>query len=165
MNLSAALLPEFDMEMGNLRKTLERVPDEKLDFKPHPRSNTMGWMMNHLANLPGWATITLKQDGLDFGPDMREPMVATTAEVLAVFDKNLAAARAALAEASDEDLMKNWTLSNQGKEIFSMPRIACLRGMIMNHMIHHRAQLTVYLRLNDLPVPALYGPSADEGTF
>ena len=89
-------------------------------------------------------------------------MVGTTAEVLAVFDEKLASARAALVGSSDADLMKNWTLKNQGKEIFSLPRIACLRSFVMNHMIHHRAQLTVYMRLNDIPVPALYGPSADE---
>ncbi|HYP06683.1 MAG TPA: DinB family protein, partial [Bryobacteraceae bacterium] len=133
--------------------------------KPHPRSNTMGWLANHLSNIPGWAVVTLKEDGLDFTPDMREVELGSTAEIVARFDENYAAARAALAEATDSDMMKNWTLSSQGKQIFSMPRVACLRGMIMNHMIHHRAQLTVYLRMNDLPVPGLYGPSADEGSF
>ena len=162
MSISQSLLPEFDMEMGNLRKTLERIPDDKFGYKPHPRSNTMGWMANHLANLANWATITLTQDGLNFTPDMKVTEVGTTAEVLAVFDKNLAEARAALAAISDADMMKNWTLSAQGNVIFSMPRIACMRGFVMNHMIHHRAQLTVYMRLNDIPVPALYGPSADE---
>jgi uncharacterized damage-inducible protein DinB len=162
MSLSAALLPEFDQEMGNLRRTLERVPDDKFNFKPHPKSNTMSWMVNHLANLTGWTVVTMKQDSLDLTPDFKMPEATTTAEILATFDKNLKEARAAIAETSDEDMMKNWTLSSEGKEIFTLPRIACLRGMIMNHMIHHRAQLTVYLRMNDLPVPALYGPSADE---
>ena len=165
MSLSAALLPEFDQEMGNLRRTLERVPDDMFNFKPHPRSNTMGWMVNHLANLTGWTVVTLKQEGLDLSPDFKLPEAKTTAEILATLDKNVSEARAAIAETSDADMMKSWTLSSQGKVIFTMPRIACLRGMVMNHMIHHRAQLTVYLRLNDLPVPALYGPSADEGQF
>jgi uncharacterized damage-inducible protein DinB len=165
MSLSAALLPEFDSEMGNLRRTLERVPDDKFNYKPHPKSATMGWLANHLANMPGWTVVTIKEDGLNFTADMREPEGKTTAEILAIFDKNVADARAAIAGAPDADLMKNWTLSSQGKEIFTMPRIACLRGMIMNHVIHHRGQLTVYLRLNDIPVPALYGPSADEGSF
>lgn len=165
MSLSAALLPEFDYEMANLRKTLERIPDDKFEYKPHPKSNTAKWMMNHLANLPGWAVITLKQDGLDFTPDFKEEQGSTTAEVLALFDKNVAEARAAIESTSDEEFYKNWRLSAQGQEIFTMPRIQCMRSFVMNHMIHHRAQLTMYLRLNDLPVPGLYGPSADEGNF
>ena len=162
MSLSAALLPEFDQEMANLRRTLERVPDDKFGYKPHPKSNTMGWLANHLANLAGWPVVTMKQDGLDFTPDFKLPEGKTTQEVLEIFDKNVVEARAAIAAGSDEDMMKNWTLSSQGKVFFTMPRIACLRTMAMNHIIHHRAQLTVYLRMNDLPVPALYGPSADE---
>jgi len=165
MTISSTLLPEFDQEMANLRKTLERVPEEKLDWKPHPRSNTMGWLATHLANLPSWTVFTMGQDKLEIGPDYREPEAKTTAELVALFDKNLANARQALASASDEQFLANWELWSRGKQIFSMPRIAVIRGMILNHMIHHRAQLTVYFRLNDVPVPALYGPSADEGSF
>ena len=165
MSLNAALLPEFDQEMANLRKTLERVPDDKFDWKPHPKSNTMSWLANHLANLPSWAVFTMRETTLELGSDYKEPVAKTAAELVELFDKNLAEGRAALAAASDEDYMQDWELRVHGKQIFSMPRIAVVRGMILNHMIHHRAQLTVYFRLNDVPVPALYGPSADEGSF
>ncbi len=165
MSISASILPEFDQEMANLRRTLERVPDDKFAFKPHPKSSSMGWLANHLSNLPHWALITIQQDGFEASPEKRMQEAKSTAEVLAVFDKNIKEAREAIAGASDEHLMKNWTLSAQGKQILSMPRVACLRSFVMNHMIHHRAQLAVYLRLNDLAVPALYGPSADEGSF
>ena len=101
MSLSAALLPEFDQEMANLRRTLERVPDEKFGYKPHPKSNTMGWLANHLANLAGWSVVTMKQDGLDFTPDFKMPEGKTTQEVLAIFDKNVVEARAAIAAGSD----------------------------------------------------------------
>jgi uncharacterized damage-inducible protein DinB len=169
MSISASLLPEFDQEMANLRKTLERIPDTKFDYKPHPRSNTMSWMANHLANLPSWTVFTMAQDSFDVMPSgdqpYREPAGKNTAEVLAILDKNLGLARKALEDASDEQFMQTWQLLKGGQPIFSMPRLAVVRSMILNHMIHHRAQLTVYLRLNDIPVPALYGPSADEGSF
>ena len=169
MSISASLLPEFDQEMANLRKTLERVPDGKFDWKPHPKSNNMGWLANHLANLPSWMAFTLSQDSLDVmpatGDAYKEPKADNTAGIVAQLDKNVAAARQALQSATDEQLMKPWSLLKGGQPIFTMPRVAVLRGMVMNHMIHHRAQMTVYLRMNDVPVPALYGPSADEGSF
>lgn len=168
MSISASMLPEFDQEMANLRKTLERVPDDKFDWKPHPKSNTMGWLANHLANLPAWPAFTMNQDVLDLNPggkNYEEPAKPNIAEVLAMFDENLAQGRKALADAPDEKFFQTWKLIAGGKEVLSLPRIAVVRGMILNHMIHHRAQLTVYLRLNDLPVPALYGPSADEPVF
>ena len=165
MSISATILPEFDQEIANLRKALARVPDDKFDWKPHPRSNTMGWLANHLANLPSWATFTIKEDVLNLTGEYKEPQGSNTAEVLAIFDKNLAEGRKLIEGATDEQLMAMWKLLFNGKEVMSMPRLAVIRGMIMNHMIHHRAQLTVYFRLNDVPVPALYGPSADEGSF
>jgi uncharacterized damage-inducible protein DinB len=169
MSISASLLPEFDQEMANLRKTLERVPDGKFDWKPHPKSNNMGWLANHLANLPSWVIFTLSQDSLDVmpagGDAYKEPKADNTAGVVAQLDKNVAAARQALQNATDEQLLKTWSLLKGGQQIFALPRVAVLRSMIMNHMIHHRAQMTVYLRMNDVPVPALYGPSADEGSF
>lgn len=165
MSISASILPEFDQEMANLRKTLERVPDDKFDWKPHPKSNTMGWLANHLANLPSWAVLTMNEDVLNLTGDYKEPQGSNTAEVLKIFDKNMAEGRKVIEGASDERLMAMWKLLFNGKEVMSLPRIAVIRGMIMNHMIHHRAQLTVYFRLNDVPVPALYGPSADEGNF
>ena len=167
MTLSEALLPEFDNEMSNTRKTLERVPEGKFSYKPHEKSGTMGWLAGHLANLPDWAVVTIKQDEFDFSPGgapfVPPPIPKTSKELLATFDKNAAAARAAIAGASDAELFKTWTLLNNGTKVMAMPKIACLRGWVMNHTIHHRAQLGVYLRLNNLPVPAIYGPSADEG--
>jgi uncharacterized damage-inducible protein DinB len=165
MSISEVVLPEWDQEMAGLRTTLERVPDDRMDFKPHAKSNTVNWLANHLANMPSWAAATVTTDGLDFTPDYKEPQGKTTAEILTIFDKAAAEGRAALASTSDEEWQKNWTLSAQGKEIFTMPRTTCVRSMVLNHMIHHRAQLTMYLRLMDVPVPGLYGPSADEGSF
>ena len=163
------MLPEFDHEMANTRKTLERVPEAKFDWKPHPKSMAMGRLAQHLATLPQWGLMTINQDSLDLAPGgvpVPQPaQVTTTAELLEMFDKNVAASRAAMAGVSDEDMMKTWSLLMNGNVILSMPRIACLRGFVMNHAIHHRAQLGVYLRLNDVPVPSLYGPSADEGQF
>jgi uncharacterized damage-inducible protein DinB len=162
MPISAALLPEFDQEMANMRKTLARIPDAKLDWKPDPKSMSMGGLGTHIANMGEWAAITMNTESLDYTTAAQPPEVKTTAELLERFDKNMAGARAAIAAASDADLMKTWSLTAQGKALFTMPRIAVLRSMIMNHLIHHRGQLTVYFRLNGIPVPALYGPSADE---
>lgn len=169
MAICDALLPEFDQEMANTRKTLERVPDDKLGWKPHEKSGTMGWLAAHVANIPEWATLTIKQDSLDLQPKGIAPQPRPTPqsrkELLDNFDKNVAGARAAIAGASDEHMFKPWTLLKNGQTLITMPRVACLRGFVMNHLIHHRAQLGVYLRLNNIPVPALYGPSADEGVF
>jgi uncharacterized damage-inducible protein DinB len=163
MKISDALLPEFDMEMANTRRTLERVPDDKWGWKPHEKSGTAGWLAGHISHLPAWATMTIQTEELDIQPGFKLPEVHNSVELLANFDKNVAEARAALAGVTDERLMLPWSLKVQGKVTFTMPRVAVLRSMIFNHIVHHRGQLTVYLRLNDLPVPALYGPSADEG--
>jgi uncharacterized damage-inducible protein DinB len=169
MSISQSLLPEFDQEMANTRKTLERVPDEKFSWKPHEKSGSMGWLAGHIANLAGWAVETIKQDSFDMSPGGKPftppPVPKSRKELLELFDKNVAAARAALAGASDADLGKTWSFLNNGTVLFSMPRIACLRTWVMNHNIHHRAQLGVYLRLNNIAVPAIYGPSADEGAM
>jgi len=169
MPLNQALLAEFDHEMANTRKSLERVPEDKFDWAPHPKSMKMGRLAQHLAEMPGWIVETLHRDALDIAPDGQfaaPAPVSNRAELLALFDKNVAAARKALVGASDDaHLMKPWALLATGKTLFSMPRTAVLRSFVMNHGIHHRAQLGVYLRLNNVPVPALYGPSADENTF
>jgi len=169
MSISASLLPEFDMEMANTRKTLERIPADKFDFQPHPKSFSMIRLSTHIVNMLGWGKDTLTSDSFDVAPVGGEPYKEAPAESVAAllekFDKNLVAFREALVNASDADLMANWSLLAGGNALFTMPRIACLRGMIFNHLIHHRAQLTVYLRMNDVPVPALYGPSADEGNM
>ena len=167
MTIGQMMLGEFDQEMQNTRKTLERCPDEKWNWKPHEKSGTVGWLAGHIATMPGWTAVTLTTDQLDYapvdGPAYQPPKTDNSKELLAVFDKSVAEGRAALASVSDQEIMKPWKLLAGGEEIFTMPRVACLRGMIFNHIIHHRAQLTVYYRLLGIPVPGLYGPSADEG--
>ncbi|MFN7930439.1 MAG: DinB family protein [Blastocatellia bacterium] len=169
MSIAQSLLPEFDQEMVGTRKTLERVPDDKLNWRPHEKSMTMAGLATHIANMLNWATVTLTQDNFDFQPEGSEPYreesITSRAELLAKFDQGATATRAALAASSDEAMMANWSLLKGGVALFTMPRVAVLRGMIFNHIIHHRAQLCVYLRMNDVPVPALYGPSADEGNM
>jgi uncharacterized damage-inducible protein DinB len=167
MAIRDSLLPEFDMEMATTRKTLERVPEDKTDWKPHNTSMAMGRLAGHIAEMAGFAAVALKTESFDFAPPGGAPMQPTNMtsrkQILDVFDTNVAEARALLARTSDEDLMKVWTLMNGGKTFFAMPKIQVLRGMIFNHLIHHRGQLTVYLRMNQVPVPSLYGPSGDEG--
>lgn len=165
MPLNQTVLPEFDHEMANTRKSLERVPEDKSGWKPHEKSTTMGGLATHLATINGWADAIVGQDSFDVKNAPAPPQVKSRAELLGVFDKNVASARKAIAGATDEQLMKPWSLLNGGKAIFTMPRIAVLRSFILNHTIHHRAQLGVYLRLNNVPVPAIYGPSADEGSM
>lgn len=167
MPIAQSLLPEFEHEMKNTRKTLERLPEDKLDWKPHEKSWTFRELATHIAGLPGWGTITLKQDSFDMAPPGAEapkpPKPASSkAEVLSQFDENVTACRAAIAAASDEHLLATWSFLKGGETIFAMPRLGVLRNFLMNHIIHHRAQFGIYLRLNDLPVPPLYGPSADE---
>jgi uncharacterized damage-inducible protein DinB len=166
MSISQSLLPEFDHEMANTRKVLERIPEDKLGWKAHEKSNTIGWVGAHLANIPGWTVMTLTSDSLDIAPPGGEPYRTPPANsvkaILEQFDKNVAAGRAALVAAHDEEFYTSWSLLSGGAKVFTMPRIAVLRSFVMNHMIHHRAHLCVYLRLNDVPIPGLYGPSADE---
>jgi uncharacterized damage-inducible protein DinB len=169
MALSQALLPEFDQEMSNTRKTLERIPEEKFEWKPHEKSFAMGALATHVATLPTWTTTIIDTESMDIRPDGAPPPkaepVKSREELLAKFDGSIAAARASLAGASDQDLVKPWSLLAAGKTVFTIPRIAAIRSFVMNHNVHHRAQLGVYLRLNDIPVPSIYGPSADEGAF
>jgi len=168
MSISQALLPEFDHEMANTRKTLERVPDDKWGWKPHEKSMAMGALAFHLAFIPSWGVETINKDSIDVMPEGGAPTMpkaTNRAEVLDLFDKSVAGAREAIAGATDEHLMKPWTLLAGGKTIFTLPRVGVLRGFVLSHSIHHRAQLGVYLRLNDIPVPSIYGPSADEGNF
>jgi uncharacterized damage-inducible protein DinB len=166
MSYAESLLPEFDQEMANTRKVLERIPDDKLGWKAHPKSNTIGWNANHLADLPNWLTQTIRTPGLDIAPVGAPPYVfpklASRKEIVDLFDRNVAAAREALKSAKDDQMSQPWSLLQGGKPFFTMPRAAVIRGVVMNHIIHHRACLCVYLRLNDVPVPGMYGPSGDE---
>lgn len=167
MQLKDLLLPEFDQEMANTRKTLERVPENRMDWRPHARSWTMAELATHIANLPTWVKSTMEDDSLDLappgagGPPKITP-IRSRDDALARFDANIAGARESIAAAENSSFLAPWTLLSSGKIIFTLPRLAVLRSFVMNHIIHHRAQLTVYLRCNDVPVPALYGPSADE---
>ena len=169
MPISKMILPEFEHEMANTRKTLERVPDDKFSWKPHEKSTTLGGLSTHLANIPSWTAMTFDRDELDVSPPGEPPYrleeAKSRAELLEAFDKNVTSARAALEAATDENWQGNWSLLMTGKTIFTLPRTAVMRGFVMNHLIHHRAQLGVYLRLLDVPVPSIYGPSADEGGF
>lgn len=169
MALSEGLLPEFDHEMANTRKTLERVPHEKFGWKPHEKSTAMGGLATHLSNIPTWVGYTIDQESLDLAPGGKPlppaELAKSSEDLLAAFDTNVAKARAAIAGASDADLFKPWTLMSNGNALMTLPKVAVLRSFVMNHLIHHRAQLGVYLRLNDIPVPSIYGPSADESPF
>ena len=166
MTLSQILLSEFDLEMANTRRALERVPSDRLSWSPHPKSMTLGRLAGHLAEFGEWTAKTCEREDLDLappgGPGYRPRVYASTAEILEAFDAGVTAGRAALAGASDESLKGKWSLLSGGNPIFTLPRAAAMRGFVLSHLIHHRGQLTVYLRLLDVPVPALYGPSADE---
>jgi uncharacterized damage-inducible protein DinB len=161
------MLPEFDHEMATTRRVLEQVPADRYGWKPHAKSWTMGGLANHLSNLPHWAVVTIRQDAFDVAPPgeapYRAPEAATPAELILQFDRNVVAAREALAGASDSRLMATWTLLHAGKQVFAMPRASAMRFFVMNHLIHHRGQLSLYFRLADLTVPVVYGPTADGG--
>jgi len=166
MNYADTILPEIDGEMANTRKVLERIPEDKLDWRAHPKSNTIAWNANHLAELPGWAVAILTQPQFDIAPvggqRYESPKLRTRRELLNLFDKNVATIRKAIAEIKDEEMSRPWSLLQGGQPMFTMPRSAVMRSFVLNHMIHHRAILCVYLRLNDIPVPGMYGPSGDE---
>lgn len=166
MAISESILPEFDHEMGTTRKVLANLDDGKLGWKPHDKSMSMGDLATHLINIPGWAGMTLNADSFDLNPAggeaYREPAITSKDQALELFDKKVAEARAAIAGASDEVMMQPWSLLSGGETIFTMPKVVVLRSFVLNHNVHHRGQMSVYLRLNDIPVPSIYGPSADD---
>jgi uncharacterized damage-inducible protein DinB len=165
-NLAPALIAELQLEAATTRKCLERIPAEKFDYKPHEKSMTMGRLAAHVAEMVIWATETVTKTEIDFAAGDYKPFEpSTTAELVEFLDKNVARAVEALSTASDEALMEDWTLRNGETVYFTMPRIQVMRGMVFNHIVHHRGQLSVYMRLNDIPVPGIYGPSADENTM
>jgi len=164
-NISQAILPEFDHEMANTRKSLERIPEDKFSFKPHPKSMALGALATHLATINHWAEAIFGQESFDVGTAPPTPELKTRAEVLDAFDKNTSTARKAIADSTDAHFMKPWALKAGGNTIFTLPRVGVVRSFLLNHGIHHRAQLGVYLRLNDIAVPSIYGPSADEGNM
>lgn len=166
MAIKDAFLPEFDQEMATTRRVLERVPEDKADWKPHEKSFSLGKLSSHLAFLPYWGVVTLKQPELDFASaptkETTPAEFTTTEALLASFDEKVRQARAAIESTSDEDFKVKWTLRMGDNVIFSLPRVAVLRAFVFSHIIHHRGQMSVYLRLLDVPVPSIYGPTADE---
>lgn len=166
MGLAAMFLPELDQEIKTTRSVLERVPAAKVAWRPHPKSWTLGELSLHVANLFSWLRITLQTSELDVAPPggggIPPAKFESPAATLAHFDRHAAEGRAALAAASDAELAAPWSLKAGGHVKFTMPRSACVRFFVLNHMIHHRGQLTVYLRQCDVPLPSIYGPTADE---
>jgi uncharacterized damage-inducible protein DinB len=166
MSYAETILPEFDRETANARKVLERVPEDKLDWQAHPKSHTIGWNANHLAEIPGWVSGMLTEASWDFAPvggePYQSPKLTSRQEILDLFDRNVAAARKAIAAVNDDQTTQPWSLIKAGTTLFTMPRATVIRNFILNHLIHHRAILCVYLRLNDIAVPGMYGPSGDE---
>ncbi len=166
MRIADLLLPEYDAEMAITRKVLERVPDDRGDWKPHEKAFKMAHLAQLVAMLPDWVVKTLEQTELDIAPKDKPRgsgyTVEKTATLLALFDKNSKAGRAALTRATDEELQVPWTLKAAGNPVLTLPRYMILRQMVLNHLVHHRAQLGLYLRLTDQKVPQMYGPTADE---
>ena len=165
MALADALVPEFDHEMTTTRKLLERVPEDKFDWKPHAKSFSLGALAAHVAHLATWGAETLNKSEIDIGGGQPPSAPPSKSELLADFDKNVAATRAALTGKTDAELMAVWSLKRDGHTLFSMPKTVVWRSFVLNHLVHHRGQLSVYLRLLDIPVPSIYGPSADEASF
>lgn len=167
MPINQSFLGELEQEVKATRKVIERIPDDKLGWKPHEKSMTAGELASHLAQMYTWGDTTMKVDELDLapvdGPKMEPFLGKTTAEIVAKLDAGFEASKAAIASATDDAVwMKTWALKMAGQTMFEMPRVACMRSMVMNHIVHHRGQLSVYLRMLDIPVPSIYGPSADE---
>jgi uncharacterized damage-inducible protein DinB len=163
MAIKDGLRAEFDHEIGTTRRLLERLPDDKLSWKPHAKSMSLGGLATHLGNLPRWGGLILNTASFDLAdapPNLEER--TSRADILAAFDETTAKARQSL-DKTDAELMAPWSLKRSGQEMFTMPRVSAFRSFVLYHLVHHRGQLSVYLRLNDVPVPPMYGPTADEG--
>jgi uncharacterized damage-inducible protein DinB len=165
MTLKESVLAEFDAEIAATRRLFERLPDEAFPWKPHEKSMSLGGLATHLAQLPHWGTTILERDGYDLEHDAtgHAPEQHSRRDVTAIFDRHVAEVRRALVEGSDGQLAAPWSLTRGGHVLMSMPRLSALRRFLLNHLIHHRGQLTVYLRMHNVPLPPLYGPTADEG--
>jgi uncharacterized damage-inducible protein DinB len=161
MNIIDPILTELASEMATTRRLLERAPDAKFGWKPHEKSMTLGRLTGHIAELPGWVGTIVDKSGFDFGGGHSPFSPASTAELLTAFDKHVALATQALKPLTDKALMETWRLTKQGQLIMEMPRFGVVRTLLLNHVIHHRGQLSVYLRLLNVPLPSIYGPTAD----
>ncbi|MCE2900950.1 MAG: DinB family protein [Gemmatimonas sp.] len=161
--MATTVLADLDHEMASTRLMLQRIPAAHLDFTPHAKSWTLRKLATHLLDFPLWGLVTLQTTTLDFAaPQPPKPSLETVEAFITLWDERVARFKAALDAASDADLTVNWTATVGEQVVMRMPRLAMLRGMVLNHMIHHRAQLSIYYRLLDVPLPGLYGPSADE---
>ena len=166
MTVAETFLPLYDAEIATTRRVLERIPEDKLTWKPHDKSMSLGRLAGHIAELPGLGLRIVKQEKFVAGAGPRTPLEVTSREqALQMLDENAAKTRAAIAEASDAELGKMWSLEAHGKTFFTSSQIDALRGFMLHHLVHHRGQFSVYLRLTDVPVPMIYGPSADERPF
>jgi uncharacterized damage-inducible protein DinB len=166
MPLADAFIGELDMESAATRRVLERVPDEHLAWRPHEKSSSLGQLALHVATLPQQLAGFVSGDRLDLTSiDTRQPSPRSRADVIAAFEQSLNAARAYLTSLDDARAGETWTLAAGAKELFAAPRVAVIRSFLFNHLYHHRGQLLVYLRLLNVPVPSVYGPTADENPF
>ena len=164
MSLNESILGELQYETKVTRTMLERVPEDKLTWKPHEKSMSLGQLSSHIAEIPGWTVTTIEDEELDFAKSNYKPVEITSrAQLLKMFDDNVVKAVDSLKKATDETLMANWKMRSGAQIFFDMPRTQVLRGFILNHGVHHRGQLSVYLRLNNVSLPPVYGPTADEG--
>jgi uncharacterized damage-inducible protein DinB len=163
MALKDLLLAEYDHEVASARRLLERLPDDRLSWRPHARSMTLGGLGTHLAHVPTWTHTVLGQPGFDMADMPADRLeLASREDIMTLFDESTAKARLAL-DQTDAQYLAPWTLKRDAREVFTVPSVMAFRSFVLNHLIHHRGQLSVYLRLLDVPVPAIYGPSADEG--
>lgn len=166
MALNEAMIAELQQEAATTRKMLERVPEKSLTWKPHDKSMTLGKLSTHIAEIPMWVSASVNQDVLDFEKEPYKAIgINNNEELLKIFDDNITQAIECLKNASDEKLMGNWTMRNGETVYFTMPKLGVLRGFILSHLIHHRGQLSVYLRMLDVPLPSVYGPTADDATM
>jgi uncharacterized damage-inducible protein DinB len=165
MSIAESILPEFDRETATTRLLLERVPEAQAAWRPHVKSMSLGELAMHIANLPRWTSIAIERTEFDANPpdgsQLPRPGFESAPALLQTYDANVSAARALLVRTTDGEFMVQWTLKNGGKSMFSMPRVAVLRSFVLNHAVHHRGQLSVYLRLLDVALPNIYGPTAD----
>jgi uncharacterized damage-inducible protein DinB len=165
MRIIDPILMELDQEARTTRRVLERVPNDKLGWKPHPRSMSLGQLSLHIAQVPGVIAGFVTSPTLEVPGTFEQAPAKSTAEVLSALDASLARAKEILGGLDDATAMSTWSLTKSGKTLMSMPRVAVLRTIMLNHWYHHRGQLSVYLRELDVPIPSIYGPSADENPF
>ncbi len=164
MKLAESILTELDQEAQTTKRVLDRIPDDKLAWKPHPKSFSLGQLALHIASVPGSVTAIVMQDSVE-APNFTQPEPKSRQEVLDTFSRSLETAKGNLKKMDDARLASTWSLTRGGKVVMSAPRIGFLRSVLLNHVYHHRGQLSVYLRMLDVPVPSIYGPSADENPF